>query len=254
MPIALVTDFGTRDYYVGAVKGVILSINPTASVIDITHEIAPQDIAAAAFVLHACYSDFPAGTIFLCVVDPGVGSNRRAIIVKTEDYAFVGPDNGVFSFVLKHSDAVYAIENDTYFRKPVSATFHGRDIFAPVAAHLSKGVSPAEFGPRISDPIMPPDVAPWQIEPKTIEGSVIHVDHFGNLVTNLSADIAERPFTLEISNTQITKLTSSYVEAESDDPFAIIGSAGLIEISVKNGSAVEKLKASRGTPVTLKFI
>jgi S-adenosylmethionine hydrolase len=254
MTIALVTDFGTRDYYVGAMKGIMLSIDPQANVVDITHEIAPQDIVEAAFVLRACYRDFPKGTIFLCVVDPGVGSNRRAIIVETADHRFVGPDNGVFSFAARSADAIYSIENDAYFRRPVSSTFHGRDIFAPAAAHLSKGVSPAEFGPQIDDPILLPDAVPYQIEPNTVDGSVIHIDRFGNLVTNLDGAIADRPFKIEIGNKQITRLLRSYAEAETDGPFAIVGSAGLIEISVKNGSAAERLRVTRGTLVTLRFI
>lgn len=254
MAIALVTDFGTRDYYVGAMKGVMLSIDPHANVVDVTHEIAPQQVAEAAFVLQACYRDFPKGTIFLCVVDPGVGSDRRAIIVESESYWFVGPDNGLLSYAAKRADAIYSIENKAYFRQPVSATFHGRDIFAPVAAHLSKGVPTVEFGPRISDPVILPDAVPYQTGPSTIEGSVIHVDHFGNIVTNLDASIAARPFELDIANTKITTLSRAYSEAETDEPFVIFGSAGLIEISVKNGSAAEKLRARRGTPLTLRFI
>ena len=146
------TDFGNRDYYVGAMKGVILSINPDARIIDITHDIEPQNITSAAFVLSACYRDFPPATIFVCVVDPGVGSERRAIVVESNDHIFVGPDNGLFSFVLNPNARVIAIKNDRFFRKPVSSTFHGRDIFAPVAAHLSLGIDLHELGPRSPTP------------------------------------------------------------------------------------------------------
>jgi S-adenosyl-L-methionine hydrolase (adenosine-forming) len=253
MPIALLTDFGTRNYYVGAMKGVILSINPDASIVDITHEIEPQDIVSAAFILRACYRDFPVDTIFLCVVDPGVGSQRRAIIVQTEKHLFVGPDNGLSSFVLNKHTTVHAIENEQYFCQPVSFTFHGRDIFAPVAAHLSKGVGPAEFGARISDPVLLPDTHPWQINEDTIEGTVIHVDRFGNLVTNLPAGLADRIDEIAIAETRVTQLERSYAQAKSNQPFAIVGSAGFIEISVNRGSAAEVLKSSFGTKVTVRL-
>ena len=254
MPIALLTDFGTSDYYVGAVKGVILSINPTANVIDITHEIEPQDVASAAFILRACYQDFPVGTVFLCVVDPGVGSDRRAIIVETDRYYFVGPDNGLFSFVLSETAAVHVIENRRYFRPLVSSTFHGRDIFAPVAAHLSKGVEFQEFGPRIDDAIVLADSEPRQIDEKTIEGRVIHIDRFGNLVTNIPDSIAERFSKIEIAGTSITELRRTYADSRSDQAFAVVGSAGLIEISVNRGSAAIVLSASMGTKVILQYV
>ena len=148
MIIALLTDFGTKDYFVGAMKGVILNINENAKIIDITHEIEPQNIRSASFTLRACYKNFPPKTIFVAVVDPGVGSERRAILVETEDYFFIAPDNGLLSFIFNESDdfLVYEITNEKFFNQPVSQTFHGRDIFAPCAAHLSKGVLPAEFG------------------------------------------------------------------------------------------------------------
>jgi S-adenosyl-L-methionine hydrolase (adenosine-forming) len=253
MPIALLTDFGTSDYYVGAMKGVIVSIDPDASIVDITHEIEPQNIASAAFILRACYEDFPKGTIFLCVVDPGVGSERRAIIAQTESYIFVGPDNGLFSFILKKTATIHAIENETYFRYPVSSTFHGRDIFAPVAAHLSKGVGLMEFGPQISDSVVLPDSHPWQISESTIEGSVIHIDRFGNLVTNIPASVAGRFDVIEIGDTRITQLKRTYADGRSDEPFAIVGSAGFIEISFNRGSAAQTLKASYDTKVTLRL-
>ena len=253
MPIALLTDFGTSDYYVGAMKGVILSIDPSAVIVNITHEVAPQNIASAAFILRACYRDFPDGTIFLCVVDPGVGSERRAIIAQTDRYIFVGPDNGLFSFVLDERATLYAIENEAYFHQPVSSTFHGRDIFAPAAAHISKGVAPNEFGPRIDDPVVLAESKSRHLDENTIEGRVIHIDRFGNLVTNILAKSANRSSKIDIAGETIVSLQSSYAAAGSG-PFAIVGSAGFIEISVKNGSAAEKLNAGIGTPVTLRLI
>ena len=153
MIIALLTDFGTKDYFVGAMKGVILGINENAGIIDITHEIEPQNISEASFTLRACYKNFPSHTIFVAIVDPGVGSKRRAILVETEDYFFIAPDNGLLSFVFNESEdfTVYEITNEKFFYHPVSKTFHGRDIFAPCAAHLSKKMLPSEFGKEIND-------------------------------------------------------------------------------------------------------
>jgi S-adenosylmethionine hydrolase len=250
MPIALLTDFGTSDYYVAAMKGVIYSINASANVIDITHDIGPQDVASAAFILQACHRDFPAGTIFLCVVDPGVGSNRRPIIAQTDRYFFVGPDNGLFSFVLDDSATVHAIENRRFFPPLVSSTFHGRDVFAPVAAFLSEGIKITEFGPRIHDAIVLPDTEPIHVDENTIEGRVIHIDRFGNLITNFPSSLAERFSKIDVGRISINDLQSSYAEAGSDRPFAIVGSAGFIEISVMNGSAAETLKCSNGTNLT----
>ena len=160
--IALLTDFGTKDYFVGAMKGAILSVNKDAKIVDITHEILPQDIRGASFTLRACYRNFPSGTIFVAVVDPEVGSQRRAILVETQDYFFVAPDNGILSFVfedyaLAHAQAsaspfrVFELTNNKYFAENISATFHGRDVFAPIAAHLSRGINPIEFGREITD-------------------------------------------------------------------------------------------------------
>ena len=252
MPIAMLTDFGTRDYYVGAMKGVILNIDPRAVIVDLTHEIEPQNINAAAFILRACYRDFPAGTVFLCVVDPGVGSDRRRIIVESNGYFFVGPDNGLFSFVLNSESAVCSIENDRFFHKPVSKTFHGRDIFAPVAAHLSNGVARGEFGPRINNPARLPNVDLRQIGDDEFEATIIHIDRFGNLISSIPAEFAARPFELVIGNTRVTECHKTYAEAEPYKPFAIAGSAGFIEISVNSGSAAKLLGATVGSTVTIR--
>jgi len=253
MLIALLTDFGTQDYYVGAMKGVMLGINPRAAIVDITHEIEPQNIQSAAFVLRACYRGFPAGTIFLAVVDPGVGSQRRGIIVESGGYFFVGPDNGLFSFVIDAESTVCSIENDDFFRKPVSTTFHGRDIFAPVAAHLSNGRVGIEFGPRITDPVVLADTKPAQTGPDEFEARIIYVDRFGNLVTNVTADYASRAFELTIGAGRITELRDHYEGGTQGVPFAIVGSAGFVEISVNGGSAAEVLEAKMGTLVTVRI-
>jgi S-adenosylmethionine hydrolase len=253
MPVALLTDFGTRDHYVGAMKGVILAINRKAVIVDITHEIGPQDIGTAAFVLRACYREFPPATVFCCVVDPGVGSNRRAIIAATNGQFFVGPDNGLFSFLFGDAVEITSIENDHFFRKPVSSTFHGRDVFAPVAAHLSLGVPPNEFGLQITDPITLSNIVPTRLDEKTLEGAVIYIDHFGNIVTNITAESAGREFELDIAGQTITSIREQYAGAAAGRSFALIGSTGLIEISINGGSAADALRVAVGTPVILRI-
>src|SRR3954469_15734453 len=188
MLITLLTDFGTADYFVGAMKGVILSINGDARIVDLTHEIPPHDIMSGAFTLAAACRNFPAGTIHVAVVDPGVGSARRPILVSSRHQLFVGPDNGLFSFIYQDEadKRVIHLTNESFFRRPVSATFHGRDVFAPVAAALSKGVAPEEFGPAIKDYVRLPEIKPRPLGAGQLEASVIHLDRFGNCVTNLT--------------------------------------------------------------------
>lgn len=247
------TDFGTRDYYIGAMKGVILSINSDARIIDITHDIEPQNITSAAFVLSACYRDFPPATVFVSVVDPGVGSERRAIVVESNDHKFVGPDNGLFSFVLGPNARVTAVGNDRFFRKPVSSTFHGRDIFAPVAAHLSRGIDLHELGPEIMDAVMLPNIRPTRTDENTLKGSVIHIDRFGNIVTNITAEVAGDVFQLEIGGHVISDRREFYAGAKPGQPFAIAGSAGFIEISINGSSAAKKLGVNTGALVIARL-
>ena len=188
--ITLLTDFGAQDYFVGAMKGVILSLNPDATIVDITHEIPPQDIQAAAFNLLACYQDFPAGTIHVAVVDPGVGSDRRAILVECANQFFVGPDNGLFSWITEREGkfSAWQITNEKFFRSPVSSTFHGRDVFAPVAAALSNGAATDEMSaPPLENIVMLAPLLP-RTTAEAIEGCIIHIDRFGNCVTNFTAE------------------------------------------------------------------
>src|SRR5687768_2735510 len=175
--ITLLTDFGVRDYFVGAMKGVILSLNRDATIVDITHEIPPQDIQAAAFNLLACYKEFPAGTIHLAVVDPGVGSDRRAILVECANRFFIGPDNGLFSWISEREGkfSAWQITNERLFRSPVSSTFHGRDVFAPAAAALSSGLAAAEVGPPVENIVMLAPLVP-RTTTDAIEGSLIHIE------------------------------------------------------------------------------
>ena len=245
--ITLLTDFGTADYFVGAVKGSVLSVNPRVIIADITHEIAPQDIEAAAFTLLASYQTFPAGTIHVAVVDPGVGSARRPIVVRAADQLFVGPDNGIFTYIYDRepSHRVFHITSEKYFRPSPSTTFHGRDIFAPVAAALSNGVKPENLGLEINDPVRLKN----SLTPEVLK--IIHIDRFGNCITNITRDLIDpkRPPTLVVNRKQIRSFRECYGAATSNELFAIWGSAGFLEISMNGKSAAAKLHAKRGDTI-----
>jgi S-adenosylmethionine hydrolase len=250
MVIALLTDFGTRDHYVAAMKGVVLTIAPNASIVDISHEIPPHDIRKASFVLRSCYRDFPAETIFVAVVDPGVGSDRRAIAVRSEDRVFIAPDNGLLSFLFSVgiSPECYQIADRDLMAGRVSNTFHGRDIFAPVAAHLSSGVAIGNVGPTISDP----HIADWG-RPYSAEAAnavIADIDRFGNIVTNLSPEDLEAGSGITLNGRTITARRTDY-QAESQAPFIIEGSSGLLEISVNSGSAADLFGAKSGDPLEI---
>lgn len=257
--ITLLTDFGSQDYFVAAMKGVVLSINPSANIIDITHEIPPQDVEAGAFTLLGCYRDFPAGTIHLAVVDPGVGSKRQAVVIECRDQYFVGPDNGLFSWICEQEENFTArnLTNETFFRKPVSATFHGRDIFAPVAASVSLGVAVGDLGETLPDIVRLDSFRANFIDENTIAGRIIHIDRFGNCVTNVTpADLRARgvasAWTLSLNNHEIRSFRRFFSEGATNDLFCLPGSAGFFELSVRNASAAETLNARRGQPVVFK--
>ncbi len=266
--ITLLTDFGTADYFVSAVKGVILTSNPEARIVDITHDIPPQDVEAGAFTLLAACSSFPAGTIHLAVVDPQVGSSRRAILVQTRQQYFVGPDNGIFSYVcdreteLRTPPKIFHLTNERYFRHPVSATFNGRDVFAPVAAALSKGVKPAELGTRLTD-FATDFVRLAPLKPQTsrdgrIRARIIHIDRFGNCVTNitqndLTVKLIAGGAKLKLKGKSVKSFCTYFAEetGSRDQVFGVWGSAGFLEIAASNESAAKLLKAQRGDPVTV---
>jgi hypothetical protein len=256
--ITLVTDFGAQDYFVGAMKGVILSVNPNASIVDITHEIPPQDIHAAAFSLLSCYKDFPEGTIHVAVVDPGVGSDRRAILIESANQFFVGPDNGLFSWICEREKDWTAVQltNQKFFHHPVSKTFHGRDIFAPVAAALSKGHEALEFGEPLSDIMRLEPLEPAAISENTIEGRIIHIDRFGNCVTNFTRETLESchaptSWRIMLEGREISSFREFFADAKPHELFCTIGSAGFVEICARNGSAAKILNVQPRQKVLL---
>jgi S-adenosylmethionine hydrolase len=258
--ITLLTDFGTQDYFVAAMKGVILSRNPHAQIIDITHEVPPQNIRAGAFNLLAAYRDFPAGTIHVAVVDPGVGSDRRAIIMECANQFFVAPDNGLLSWIAQREKKcfVYQVTDKTVFRQPVSNTFHGRDIFAPVAAALSTGKTPAELGPLVDSIAQLESLEPKVNDDGRIEGAIIHIDRFGNCITNLTAEHvggrgADANLKLMVNETLISSVRQFFSDKSGPDGelFMLLGSAGFIEIAARNASAAAILNARSGQSLAL---
>lgn len=259
--ITLLTDFGSADYFVGAVKGVIVSTNPSASIIDLTHEIPAQDIAAAAFTILAAYKSFPKGTVHVAVVDPGVGSTRRGIVVKAGEQFFVGPDNGIFSYIYERERkfTVFELSNEKYFLKPVSPTFHGRDIFAPVAAFLSINNNPAVLGKKIADPVRLEPLAPTRNE-SGLTGRILQIDRFGNCITNLTPhELTKKRIDsgafLQVKGKRVSSFREFFTQPTSNRAkiFCIWGSAGFLEIAVANGSAAEQLKVNVGDEVRVRL-
>jgi len=248
--IALLTDFGDRDHYVGTVKGVILSINPRARIVDISHNVSPQNIEQAGYLLWASYRYFPEETIFVCVVDPGVGSGRRIVAVNTDRRTFIAPDNGLLDLVLSQEEIRRSYEilrSPRPGSRPVSATFHGRDIFAPLAAQLSLGKSLSGFGRvcKLNNPV------PRFYEPgRDTSARILHIDHFGNLVTNIPAQYSGR-CSLDVGGKRISTWIQSYSEAPLHRSCMIVGSSGLIEIVLKDGSAAKALGADLGTSIAV---
>ncbi len=267
--ITLTTDFGLRDPYQGALKGAVLNINPRANLVDITHLVNPGDVREGAYILSGAAMFYPGTTVHLAVVDPGVGTRRRPILIETENYFFVGPDNGLFSLVAERDGVKRVIEltNKEYFRPEVSETFHGRDIFAPVAAHLTLGVPPENFGPVINDMQGVDDAGRFDEPPPAEEGGalcgrVVHVDNFGNLITNIRGEdlmeyITENgPGRVEavVMGRSVSGLSSTYASVEGGAPVALIGSSGYLEIALNRGSAAVEFGAGCGENVELRVI
>lgn len=257
-PITLTTDFGTSDHFVGTMKGVILGISPRARFVDITHEIAPQDIHEASLVIAQAWRYFPKGSIHVVVVDPGVGSARRPILCEAEGQFFIAPDNGVLSMIYDGArHKVRVISNEKLFLKNVSKTFHGRDVFAPAAAHLSKGLAPAKFGRPIQDFLRNFLMKPTRLSRHDWAGVVLKADRFGNLITNFHIaefpDVAEHSIELRAGLERINRLARTYAETEIGELFAIVGSSGYLEVVVNQGSAAKRLGVGAGSPVELEI-
>lgn len=255
--ITLTTDFGTRDWFVGAIKGVILGIQPKAIIVDLAHDIHTGAIRGGAFSLMAGYSLFSKGTVHVAVVDPGVGSSRQAIAVQTANYFFVGPDNGVLSFALARENikSVHRLENEKFFLKPACRTFHGRDIFAPVAAHLSRGVAIAEFGPALKI-FVRLDWPRVQVKDSRIDGEIVYVDRFGNLITNIGAEslrpFGDKPCEVFVGNKRLCPIAPFYGAVPVGRPLAVTGSTGFLEIAVNGASAAEKLRLRVGDKLSVR--
>ena len=241
--ITLTTDFGNRDHYVGSIKGVIYTINPDVTITDITHEIPAHDVFSAAFTLRSFVPYFPKETIHIVVVDPGVGGIRKPIALEADEKFFVGPDNGVFTYVILESESfrAYEISNPKYFLSRVSFTFHGRDIFAPAAAHLSLGVSVADLGKRLLNPFIL-EIKEPDIGEEEIIGEVIYEDTFGNLITNIPGSVVDSDSRLYVCDIVINGVSKSYSEAPEGELVAVIGSSGFLELSVNRGRASDLIK------------
>jgi S-adenosylmethionine hydrolase len=255
--ITLLTDFGTQDAYVGSMKGVILGLNPEVALVDLTHDLPPQDVMAGALVLAASAPFFPAGTIHLAVVDPGVGSHRRALAARCRGHFWVGPDNGLFHLIFRQSPdlKIVSLKEAEYFLTPVSDTFHGRDIFAPVAAHLSLGVELSRFGPAMTDPVSL-EIPEPAFGPAEVKGEIIYVDRFGNLVSNLPAlDLKEwlggRRFSLQVGSLKLRELSRIYTDAAPGEFLALPGSHGWLEIACARDNAARRLGLGPGQAVVI---
>lgn len=261
--ITLLSDFGTEDEYIGIMKGVILSINPSVSIVDITHHIAPQNLTRAAYIIKHSYSYFPPGTIHLVIVDPGVGSDRAIVALKRKGHIFIAPDNGVLTLIIEEGalSDITRIDNEDYYLKPVSRTFHGRDIFAPVAAYLSSGVDLNKLGPAKDEkeltrlPISRPHIS----ENGELVGKIVCADRFGNLFTDIGSDDLNQfcapdirdNVIIKYGNNEIIGISDSYMRVGPKEPLAVIGSRGHLELSINMGNAQLLFNAHDGDPVRI---
>ena len=254
--LTLTTDFGTVDHYVGAMKGVIAGICPEARMIDICHQVSPFEISEGAFLIAQSYACFPKKTVHIVVVDPGVGSARRPILMEAAGQYFVAPDNGVLSMIYaREKHKVRLISNEKLFRHPVSRTFHGRDIFAPVAAHLAQGVPPARIGKLIDDYLRPAFQKPQRTGKRTWSGRILKIDSFGNIITNFHTtdfpDLEKQNFSMQLGPRHIEILVRNYTESSPGELFLIVGSSGYLEVSVNQGSAAKVIGCQTGAPADL---
>jgi S-adenosylmethionine hydrolase len=262
--ITLLTDFGTEDAYVGVMKGAILSINPSAVVVDVCHYIDPQDLTEAAYLIKSSYRYFPQGTVHIIVVDPGVGGDRSIVALELLGHIFLAPDNGVLTLLMDEGEvgAIVRVENTHYFLNFISQTFHGRDIFAPVASHISKGVPIEKLGPPLGmqDLIRLSIPKPYISNKDELIGTIISIDRFGNCISNINANClnkfvkngSEKRLEIKISKTVIKSLSRSYTDVGPGCPLAIIGSFGYLEIALNCNNASHQLNVEKGDTITLK--
>jgi len=251
--VALLTDYGLRDPYVGVMKGALLSVNPEARIVDLTHDIPPQDVREAARVLSASRSFFPAGTLFVAVVDPGVGTSRAILGVETDRHTFLAPDNGLLSFLDRDGriSRIVSVTESRYFLKPLSRTFHGRDIFAPVAGQLSKGLDLGRLGPSVGRMTTSEAPSLRKTAAGAVQGEVVSIDRFGNLITNIPGDLLTdaRDVRITVGRRVVRALSRSYADAKKGELLALVGSTGHLEISVNQGSASRTARIRRGARV-----
>ncbi|HEV2297578.1 MAG TPA: SAM-dependent chlorinase/fluorinase [Candidatus Acidoferrales bacterium] len=257
--ITLTTDFGSADHLVATMKGVILGINADAEIVDITHKVLPCDLLDGALAIGQAYKYFPPKTIHIVVVDPGVGTQRRPLLVTADQHFLIAPDNGVCSMIFEREDnlVVRHVTSEHYFQHPVSNTFHGRDIFAPVAGWLSKSWQTQAFGEEVTDFVRFSLPKPKPSD-KGVKGVVLRVDNFGNLLTNFTAEdapqlLAGSAFKLRLGNAEIAKFVQTFAQGAANEPVLVLGSSGFFEVAVNRGNAAKALAASRGTEVTLEF-
>jgi len=250
--ITLLTDFGLRDHFVAAMKGVILSLNPDLTLVDVSHLVPPQDIFAGAFTLGQAWALFPSGTIHVAVVDPGVGTARKVMAASAAGHYFVAPDNGILTCVMEVQEdfTAYEVTAEHYFRKPVSVTFHGRDIFAPIAAWISRGIPLKQLGLALPKPVRLNIPVPKKVREGVIQGVILAVDQFGNLITNLKpADVPPASKIILGSKREVTSFRRVYGEGTPGELFVLQGSTGYLEIAVKNGSAAAALELKAGAAI-----
>lgn len=261
--VTFTTDFGNTDYYVGAMKGVICSINPDCSLVDISNSIQSFDLLDGALTISQASRYFPVDTVHMVIVDPGVGSARRPILAEIDKQFFIAPDNGVLSILYEKAERnqVRHITAEHYFRQPVSATFHGRDVFAPVAAWLSKGVEPAKFGDPVDDFVRFTAPRPKSVDPRSVKGIVLKADKFGNLITNFRAEDVPQlfaeptpSFRLTVNKCEVTELVNAYAQAPAGRVFGILGSMGYLELSANRAAASQIAAAGKGAEVTLTYL
>ncbi|HVP49303.1 MAG TPA: SAM-dependent chlorinase/fluorinase [Bryobacteraceae bacterium] len=257
--ITLITDFGLSDHYAGVMRGVILGICPQAEIVDISHEVGAYEVVEGAFLLAQTYPYFPRGTVHVVVIDPGVGTARRPIVAEAAGQRFVAPDNGVLSMMYaREKPKARWITAEKYFLKPVSQTFHGRDIFAPVGAHLARGIAPAKMGKQITDYLRLHFERPVRTARRAWTGAVLKIDRFGNLVTNFPAeefpDLQKRPFEMSIGLETVNRLARNYAESGPGQLFVIVGSSGYLEVSASQASAAKMLGCGVGAPVELRIL